>query len=58
MWEGVVFEVFRGLSKFLQLAAFYRLNGKRERKEGREGKKRRGRMEKERKEGEKRRENR
>ena len=42
MWEGVVFEVFRGLSKFLQLAAFYRLNGKRERKEGREGKKRRG----------------
>ena len=43
MWEGVVFEVFRGLSKFLQLAAFYRLNGKGERKEG--GWKRRERKE-------------
>ena len=42
MWEGVVFEVFRGLSKFLQLAAFYWLNEKGERKEGRGGKKRRG----------------
>ena len=32
MWEGVVFEVFRGLSKFFQLAAFYWLNGKGERR--------------------------
>ena len=32
VWEGVVCELFCGLSEFLQLAAFYRLDGKGERR--------------------------
>ena len=32
MWEGVVCELFCGLSEFLQLAAFYWLDGKGERR--------------------------